>query len=179
MTIKIKKTISKFLLSEEGKVSKHSLIKLGVIISSFTLTSTLLPSVEACHCSGGNQIGDVATCGDLREGYQWLARPEDLHANYHGSDDDSGPLATHASAKCSKNSGFIPYNLTQHKNSINLISLETSSISAEHSHELADCLNAGIDHANQNSHLSDGSWGGHCSCSCDYEDLGGRHGSES
>ena len=46
---KIKKKINAFLIGEEGKISKQSLFKTGVILGGLALSSTLIKGVDAAH----------------------------------------------------------------------------------------------------------------------------------
>ncbi|MAG50270.1 hypothetical protein CL621_01355 [archaeon] len=46
---KIKKKINAFLIGEEGKISKQSLFKTGVILGGLALSSTLIKEVDAAH----------------------------------------------------------------------------------------------------------------------------------
>jgi len=56
---KLKKKISSFLIGEEGKISKESLLKIGVTLSGAALTSAIaVPKVSAwqAHDNGFNMM---------------------------------------------------------------------------------------------------------------------------
>lgn len=56
---KLKKKISAFLASEEGKISKESLIKTGAIIGAFALSSALVANNAAAEATHVNTLAEL------------------------------------------------------------------------------------------------------------------------
>jgi len=65
----IKKTISSFLLSEEGKISKQNILKIGVFLAAasaaLSLSSQNLKATDSKH---GN-VGNCCQCTSHADGY--------------------------------------------------------------------------------------------------------------
>jgi hypothetical protein len=90
---KIKKTVRSFLLGEEGKISKTSLVKLGVIATSLVGISSLnSKEATACHGSTHKNMGCFSGANN---------KPDDLPKNWHwGCHASSHTHAGHGSSNC-------------------------------------------------------------------------------
>ena len=82
---KIKKKVNAFLLGEEGKISKESLIKTGAILGIVALGT--LKSVHAWHSSVGGKFDHINDMGFERTSAESVkgVHENELHAQAHTS----------------------------------------------------------------------------------------------
>ena len=84
---KVKKTINAFLVGEEGKISKQSIIKAGVILTAISLGT--IKGVMASHSSSTPHQNSLGTL-DYQEGGGIGSTNHTHHAN-HSSSHSSSP----------------------------------------------------------------------------------------
>ena len=60
---KLKKKVNAFLVSEEGKITKESILKAGVILGSFAISSALLSKGAIADTSHTNEYGQTRNEG--------------------------------------------------------------------------------------------------------------------
>ena len=78
---KLKKKISAFLVSEEGKMSKESLIKTGAIIGAIALSSALAANNAAADSIHKNDLS-ASYSGDTATGTHVHHGSHSSHASY-------------------------------------------------------------------------------------------------
>jgi len=83
---RIKKKINSFLVGEEGKISKQSLLKVGVLLGGTALGTVLsAKKVYAQHCSTGHSsfVQDEPDCcdADAAYGHDGAAKVTPCHGN--------------------------------------------------------------------------------------------------
>jgi len=150
-----KKTISAFLLGEEGSISKKSLIKAGLLAASAAILSD--DSFARCGPGGSGHISywgpqpefEDYDCGDTALGFTLIKPPIDPDLDrgsddFHGSGTDRGAgHGIHCNGHSSHdNNDILEAGVIQH---LNLLSLENSgdtSITATHEHEILEGIDA-------------------------------------
>ncbi len=85
----IKKTISAFLVGEEGKISKQSIVKAGVILSAVSLGIVKSTSAEITH---ENTMGELTYQGGVASTGHAHHASHSAHSAHssHGSHDSGG-----------------------------------------------------------------------------------------
>ena len=100
MIPKLKKKVSSFLSSEEGKITKESILKTGVVLGTLALIPALSDVVSATHASHANSLADSTTTpvNTLQTTYQASGgNVEATHSNVAGVHTNHGNHASHAS----------------------------------------------------------------------------------
>lgn len=136
----IKKTISSFLLNEEGKISKHSLLKLGILaLGATVLTSLISKGASAGHGSANcHQNGHASGNLDSRSvskhcsGYDETCHGHSAH----------GQCVTHVNCPA-----------CQHANNLNLVASSGGVVTVQHTHN-APAIDV-ANHAYGECHSSD------------------------
>ncbi|MBW2977577.1 hypothetical protein KY331_01910 [Candidatus Woesearchaeota archaeon] len=96
---KIKKKVNAFLVGEEGKISKESLIKTGALLSMFALGA--LKSAKA-GCPLNTEEGDYDHCNDMafiKTGPKLVTaeHQNSIHQNAHSSHNSHNSHGSHLS----------------------------------------------------------------------------------
>ena len=97
---KVKKKISSFLSSEEGKITKESILKTGAVLGTLALIPALSDVVSAAHSSHSHSLGSTVTdpVNTLQSTYQASdGKIAGTHSNVAGSHANHGNHSSHGS----------------------------------------------------------------------------------
>ena len=90
---KLKKKINAFLVEEEGKISKQSLLKTGILLTTAAVgTAVAAKKVSALHTSGGTQVFHDNGMAIRSTGHSVSA-----NHGHHGSHASHGSHSSHGS----------------------------------------------------------------------------------
>ena len=95
-----KKKVSSFLSSEEGKITKESILKTGIVLGTLALIPALSDVVSAAHSSHASSLGSSTTVpiNTLQTDYQASSGSiEGTHSNVAGVHTNHGNHASHGS----------------------------------------------------------------------------------
>ncbi len=93
---KIKKSVNAFLVGEEGKISKDSLVKAGLLLSAYAIGAALASKDIAGHTNHISHGNDLGAKNEVLTGINNLNRVSAAHGHHashgsHGSHGNNAP----------------------------------------------------------------------------------------
>lgn len=129
---KIRKTVKKFIMNENGNITKSNLVKIGVLLAASAgfiaqknvgayiaaHSSDVAPPASG-HNNGGDQYNAPSQCGGAHDS----AHANDNHGSWgHDSGDHT-------------DSGISPYSCNAHQNQLSLVTnSQDGSVTGQHTH---------------------------------------------